>query len=370
MRKEPELQKPPVLQKTLKQSGVTEYFITVPALAEGNPSSLFERLDHHLKELGSPCILRMDIQGRINTMGTESLQQRYCYHCEDCALNHTRKHAQGRCPVGGIYVHAVGGGTVRPVWLGGQLMGNVFADRYVRYVSLDNLLPEAWLDRPKQVTQVFERMEDALHQAGMDFHQMVRTWLYLDDILSWYGDFNQARDAFFRSRKVYEGMIPTSTGIGGSNTAGTAIQASLLAAEPLSEKVTIQAVPSPLQCPAIDYGSSFSRAVEITSPEVRRLYIAGTASIDQQGPTRHVGDIDGQIAYTLNVVEAILQSRDLAWADVTRAVAYFKNLEDVPRFQNYCVKHQLENLPVGCTQNDVCRDDLLFELELDAVKTL
>ena len=356
--------------KKLSHSGVTEYFISALVEEGDSPATMFESMDACLRKLGSPCVLRMDVLGRVNTMGTESLQQKYCYHCADCALNHTRPEAEGVCPVGGVYVHAVEGGSVKPIWLGGQLIGNLFEDRYIRYVSLDNLLPDSCLERPKQAQQVFERMEDALKGAGLSFSHVVRTWLYLNEILDWYDEFNQARDGFFKSRRVKDGLIPCSTGIGGANTNGTAIQASVLAADPLSDAVTIQAIPSPLQCPALDYGSSFSRAVEIRTPEIQRLYVSGTASIDQEGPTRYPDDVDKQIAYTLQVVEAILSSRNLDWMDVNRAVAYFKFRDDFDRFKDYCQQNDLSHLPVGLTQMDVCRDDLLFEIELDAVKVV
>ena len=67
------------------------------------------------------------------------------------------------------------------------------------------------------------------------------------------------------------------------------------------------AVPSPLQCPALDYGSSFSRAVELVAGDHRRLFVSGTASISPEGHTLHVGDVDAQVARTMEVVEAMLE---------------------------------------------------------------
>ena len=116
----------------LEHSGVTEHFLTIVPESDVSPASMFERMDACLLELGSPCVLRMEILGQVNTMGTESLQQKYCYNCSECALNHTNENAQGECPVAGVYVHAVSGGSIRPIWLGGRLSGNVFEDRYVR----------------------------------------------------------------------------------------------------------------------------------------------------------------------------------------------------------------------------------------------
>lgn len=353
---------------SLKHSGMVEHFLTVLAAPGESPAEMFERLDAFLAVLDSPSILRMDIHGRVNTHGTEGLQQRYCYNCDECRLNHTRPDSMGECPVAGVYVHAVTGGSVKPVWLGGQLVGNELKDPHVRYVLLDNLHPEAQLDRGAQTHQLFERMEDALRGANMTFDDVARTWLYLDDILDWYDDFNQARTDFFKPRDVFKKRVPASTGVGGANSTGSALQASVLAAEALSDDATIQAVPSPLQCPALDYDSSFSRAVEIATPEIQRLYISGTASIDPDGFTLHVDDVEAQIAYTMEVIQAILSSRNMGWEDVVRGVAYVKHKKDFDRFTEYCQAHQLPDMPIGLVQNDVCRDDLLFELEVDAIK--
>lgn len=355
---------------SLKHSGVVEHFLTVLAAPGKSPGEMFERLDAFLAVLDSPSILRMDILGSVNTRGTESSQQRYCYNCNECRLNQTLPDSLGECPIAGVYVHAITGGTIKPVWLGGQMLGNQVSDQYVRYVLLDNLHPEALPDKGAQTQQLFERMEDALRGADMTFDHVARTWLYLDDILSWYDEFNQARTGFFEPREVFSKRVPASTGVGGSNSVGTAIQASVLAAEGLSDQVTIQAVPSPLQCPALDYQSSFSRAVEITTPEIQRLYISGTASIDPEGSTLHLDDVGKQIAYTMEVVHAILTSRKMDWENVVRGVAYVKHREDFDRYTEYCEAHRLPDMPVGLVQNDVCRDDLLFELEVDAIKKI
>lgn len=353
---------------SIKHSEVTEHFLTVLAMPRESPAEMFERLDEFLAVLDSPNILRMDILGKVNTRGTEGLQQRYCYNCNECRLNHTLPDSLDKCPMAGVYVHAVTGGAMKPVWLGGQLVGNEFRDQHARYVLLDNLHPEAHLNKGAQTHQLFERMEDALRGMRMSFDNVARTWLYLDDILAWYDEFNQARTGFFEPREVFKKMVPASTGVGGANSMGTAIQASVLAVEALSDQTTIRAVPSPLQCPALDYESSFSRAVEIATPGIKRLYISGTASIDPDGATIHIDDIEAQIAYTMEVVQAILTAQGMDWNDVVRGVAYVKRRKDFDRFTEYCETHQLPDMPVGLVQNDVCRDDLLFELEVDAIK--
>ena len=163
--------------------------------------------------------------------------------------------------------------------------------------------------------------------------------------------------------------MPASTGIGVGNHAGAALVTDVLAMKPMNNNVRTEAVGSPLQCPATNYKSSFSRAVEVALPDHRRLYVSGTASIEPGGKTVHVGDVGKQISLTMKVVQAILESRKMSWADVSRAIAYFKDIEETPLFENYCRDNRLPFLPIAIAHSDICRDDLLFEIEVDAVVT-
>ncbi|MHC4708700.1 MAG: RidA family protein, partial [Planctomycetota bacterium] len=219
----------------------------------------------------------------------------------------------------------------------------------------------------EQARETFEKMEQALGHAQMDFSHVVRTWLYINRILAWYDDFNSVRNGFFAERRVLERTMPASTGIGAGNCAGAAVVAEAFAIKPKRDTVRIQEVTSPLQCPAPDYKSSFSRAVEVAFSDHRRLYVSGTASIQRDGTTAHIGDTAKQIALTMEVVEAILDSRRMSFSDVSRAIAYFKDIDDAPLFDTYCQKEGLSLLPIAVAHGDICRDELLFEIELDAV---
>ena len=237
-----------------------------------------------------------------------------------------------------------------------------------RIFSLAGLLPDnPSQSRADQVRSVFERMEAALQDEGMTFAHVVRTWFFMDDILGWYDQFNTVRNSFFRDRRVFGGLVPASTGVGMPNADGAALVGGLLAIHPRSTGVRAFAVPSPLQCPALDYSSAFSRAVEVHVPGERHLYISGTASIGADGASLFAGDLDAQIARTMAVVEAILASRNMTWSDARRSVAYFPDLKDAPRFAAYCRSFGLPGLTAIPVQATICRKELLFEIELDAV---
>jgi enamine deaminase RidA (YjgF/YER057c/UK114 family) len=79
-----------------------------------------------------------------------------------------------------------------------------------------------------------------------------------------------------------------------------------------------------------------------------------------------VGDVRRQVDLTMDVVAAILQSRGFALADLAQATAYFRRPADTGVFREWLAARRLAALPVVTAQCDVCRDDLLFELEAEA----
>lgn len=270
-----------------------------------------------------------------------------------------------------LQAFAVSGTAPVPIHHEGRVVGYGYEDEQARYCRLSGVLPQdPRAARDVQTRSVLESLASALASQGFEFTDTVRTWFYLNRLLEWYPTFNTVRTAFFAGHGVFEKRVPASTGIGAGNSVGAALTADLLAIQPRNGAVRIQAVPSPLQGSALNYRSSFSRAVEVEYPTHRFLTISGTASIDQGGQTACVGDWAGQIARTLDVVHALLQSRGMDWADVSRGIAYFTDLANLPAFEAACRARGLTGLPLAMAQAAICRADLLFELEVDAVTVL
>ena len=230
--------------------------------------------------------------------------------------------------------------------------------------------PDLAAPRGEQAAAVFPEMERLLARAGMAFSNVVRTWLYIDDVCDWYGEFNAARTAFFNARNVFETFLPASTGIGCANLDGAAIMAGAFAMKPRRAGARAEIVESPLQAPAMAYKSSFSRAAEWIVPAGRRLFVSGTASIE---PNSHevafVGDIARQIDCTMKAVLAILESRGYGWGDTARAIVYLKRPEFRAAWRAWLAANRLPETFAAETVCDVCRDEWLFEIELDAERT-
>ncbi len=267
-----------------------------------------------------------------------------------------------------MQVHAVSGIESQPIYFKDEFTGRRFEDKNAVYLMLRVLPDDEISGKFEQAENLFAKAEQILQNNGTEFEKTIRTWLYADDILAWYGDLNKARNAFFEKHDIYDKLVPASTGIGACNPQGRAMATQVLAVIPKDDSTDIQKANSPLQCPALNYRSSFSRAVKLSAPGYQRLFISGTASIDPDGNTVNLGDTPAQIELTMKVVHAILKDAGFDWNNVASSIVYFKYREEFDLFNEYCRKHQLE-LPHVKLHADVCRDNLLFELELDAIKS-
>jgi enamine deaminase RidA (YjgF/YER057c/UK114 family) len=94
------------------------------------------------------------------------------------------------------------------------------------------------------------------------------------------------------------------------------------------------------------------------------VFVSGTASINAEGATTHIGNAQGQIDATIDNVLAVLSEMQCNEKDIVQVIAYCKTIE-VERIFNAC-KNKLDWpwLTVIC---DICRSDLLFEIEATAM---
>ena len=261
---------------------------------------------------------------------------------------------------GGMQFSAATGADPVPLVLQGRVAGYLIEASGASHCFLGGLQPgDPGASREDQTREVFLTIENALALAGMSFEHVVRTWFYNENILDWYPSFNDVRTGFFQNHSIRR--MPASTGIGAPNPAGTALVAKALAVRPGAGEIRV--LRSPLQCDAFAYGSAFSRAIEVSDSRSRTLYVSGTASIEPDGRSVRQGDPSGQIELTMNVVRAILEEAGLRLEETTRAIAYFRDPSHIPLWDDYC--RQLPPLPVVSLGCHVCRDDLLFEIELD-----
>ncbi len=273
----------------------------------------------------------------------------------------------------GLQVYAIEGmkDDLQRIVQGGRVIATVYEDGGARHCLVGGLGPnDVSKDPAAQCNECFENFEKALAQCGFTLADVARTWFYNKNILAWYDDFNRVRTSYYSRRPFRIGSLPASTAVEGTNPLGAALTLAAWAVQPLQSSTVVREVASPLQCPAPAYGSSFSRAMEIISGNQHRVLISGTASIEPGGKTVHLGDARKQIDLTMEVVAAMLHSRELDFKDTTRALAYCKDPSYANYFADWLRRHGHENFPYVPVHCDICRGDLLFELELDACAKL
>ena len=269
-------------------------------------------------------------------------------------------------PLAGVQVHAVcGRSRLRVLSADGSAWGRVLKLDGRRHVALSGLSAAGAGAGPAQARAMFELADRLLGQAGGGMHSVARTWLWLGDILSWYGQFNGVRSRFFAERGLIgatRGRFPASTGIGVRPAGGAACALDVMAVVGPADSIRcFQAAGR--QRSAFAYGSAFSRAARAASPGGQTVFVSGTAAVDEAGATRHAGDARAQIQMTLANVRAVLTQQGCRDQDVVQAIAYCKTPEVEAIWRDGWA-----DLPWPCVTviSDVCRDELLFELEAAA----
>jgi 2-iminobutanoate/2-iminopropanoate deaminase len=126
---------------------------------------------------------------------------------------------------------------------------------------------------------------------------------------------------------------------------------------------------------AYDYPkpSSFSRGLRIDVGGVAILLISGTASIDENGQSVHLGDFRAQLRRTYENITGLLEAEGATWKDIVRTSCYLRDIErDYAAFNEGRTEffHQqgLDPLPASTgIQAILCRPELLIEIEAIAM---
>lgn len=270
----------------------------------------------------------------------------------------------------GVQVHAVAADSApvvfeqsdNGVWSGGRQLA-IGQDRWLTLSTAAAACDGAPGD---QARGMFGRVGQMLRAQGTGMRAVARTWLWLDDVCAWYADLNAARTAFFRQEGLIDGVskprLPASTGIGLGNGAGGVCAIDLIALPGREEQIRLLEAGGS-QNSAFAYGSAFSRAAVAPMPAGPTLFISGTAAIDSAGRTEHVGQIGQQIASTIAHVRALLNQAGCGDAEVLSALVYCKNRQVQEMF---CSQLADLNWPAIHMIAEVCRPDLLFEVEVTA----
>jgi 2-iminobutanoate/2-iminopropanoate deaminase len=119
--------------------------------------------------------------------------------------------------------------------------------------------------------------------------------------------------------------------------------------------------------------SSFSRGLRIDLNGLVILLISGTASIDENGDSVHIGDFRAQLRRTYRNITELLAAEGATWKDIVRTSCYLRDIErDYAAFNEertaFFKEQGLDPLPASTgIQAILCRPELLVEIEAIAM---
>jgi enamine deaminase RidA (YjgF/YER057c/UK114 family) len=116
---------------------------------------------------------------------------------------------------------------------------------------------------------------------------------------------------------------------------------------------------------AFRYGSAFSRGAYIRERNLSFIEVSGTAAIDRSGMSLYQDDIQSQISCTFDKIEALLSQKDANLYDICAATVFVKHPEHAAIFRKMIRARGLNDFPCVCVVADICRDELLFEIDAE-----
>jgi enamine deaminase RidA (YjgF/YER057c/UK114 family) len=290
---------------------------------------------------------------------------------------------QGNPPWGeglaGIIIRAVSAEKVWTIQDGYVSCGRGWRSNGCTNLMLQNLTGDTGTrsvngSRAHQVRQMIERAERVLCMNGASYRDVVRTWFYLSDILDWYAEFNKVRNEKYGEFGIMPGpgdgnlLLPASTGISGSSSLGGTATMDLLAIVGGDKNShVVQKLTNRVQLDAFRYGSAFSRGALIRNQDVSLLEISGTAAIDERGKSLFKDEVRRQITCAFDKIDSLLGQVRAELSDICAATVFVKYPEHAEVFWEMAVERGLKDLPAVCVVADVCRDELLFEIDGEAV---
>jgi enamine deaminase RidA (YjgF/YER057c/UK114 family) len=261
---------------------------------------------------------------------------------------------------------AVNGRTVGREWIGPDF-------RELVLLAVDGDVPgnpeaNAATD---QARRMFETSSAVLAARGYAFGQVVRTWIYLSRILDWYGDFNRVRTAHYAAAGLAmeaDAVFPASTGIQARRDREECLMDLVALQASAGSDVSVRPVlESERQGRPFAYGSAFARAMVIEHGPQKTIHVSGTASIDATGVSKHEGDAAAQFEETLLGIATVLEREGATLAHIGQGTLFVKTPAVAATCRDVSRRLQLPELPLLEIVADVCRPELLLEIEAVAL---
>jgi len=219
----------------------------------------------------------------------------------------------------------------------------------------------------------YDRMLDLLEAQG--YRTLLRIWNFVPSINDAgageerYRQFNRARhESFVDAGRSLADNVPAACALGLEGTAFPVVYfiASRGTAVPFENPRQVRASAYPREYG--DRSPVFSRACLAESARQRMLFVSGTASILGHA-TQHPGDVVRQTRESLVNIDALLATvaqseagRRIGAQDLAYKV-YVRNATDYPRVREVVQAAVGAGARMLYLQADICREDLLVEIE-------
>ncbi len=199
----------------------------------------------------------------------------------------------------------------------------------------------------------------------------IRTWLFVRDVDVNYQGVVEARKENFRKNGMNNNThYIASTGIEGkTSNPQVKILMDTYAINGLAEEQIRFLYAKDNLNPTYEYGVTFERGVFIDFGDRRKVYLSGTASIDNKGQIMHPGDIEGQVHRTWENVAALLEEADCTFDDVMQMIVYLRDVADYQLVKKM-YDERFPDVPRVILLASICRTGWLVEMECIASKTL
>lgn len=238
-----------------------------------------------------------------------------------------------------------------------------------RHLILTNLTGLASNGEPdgfrKQCDRVFAMARNTLAEHGATFSDVFRNWLYLDDISLDYAELNASRNSFFQSERVQR--LPASTAVGAATHPATARCALDLCAILDPKDAEREQVTAPALCDPSKFDAAFSRATKLASSDSTHLFVSATPGVDENGQPDTADDAGHQMERMLANLEKLLEAQGAGWDGLVQAVTYLTSAEHLERYEELCGARGITEVPHTIVRADLCRPDLVSEMEAVAV---
>jgi enamine deaminase RidA (YjgF/YER057c/UK114 family) len=245
-------------------------------------------------------------------------------------------------------------------------------------------------DTRKAAVASFDMVADILQKENLSLNNLVRQWNFIGNILGMkegfqnYQVFNEVRSEYYKKYRTIAGF-PAATGVG-MKYGGVFLDFCALKAD---ETVTLKAINNPSQINAYEYGQQvlkgltagvnavkhppqFERGLLMINKTSSTLFVSGTASIIGQ-ETIGKGDVKEQTIVTIENIRKVADNQrirhltgreDLDAGKFSMLRVYIKKQEDFKSVKSICNKN-FPDTPVIFIEADICRDDLLTEIEAE-----